>query len=136
MDVVARSICSLRPGVAGLSETIRVRSVLGRYLEHSRVFLFESPDSRVILMGSADLMPRNLDNRVEVVVPVEDERAQQEIVRVFDALLDDNADAWDLDGGGCWSRARPRKARSRSAQTVLMRDTLTRARRSLTGLSR
>ena len=136
VDVVARSICSLRPGVAGLSETIRVRSVLGRYLEHSRVFLFESPDSRVILMGSADLMPRNLDNRVEVVVPVEDERAQQEIVRVFDALLDDNADAWDLDGRGCWSRARPRKARSRSAQTVLMRDTLTRARRSLTGLSR
>jgi polyphosphate kinase len=78
IDIVARSICSLRPGVHGLSETVRVRSVLGRFLEHSRLFIFESPDSSVILMGSADLMPRNLDTRVKVVVPVEDQHAQQD----------------------------------------------------------
>ena len=137
IDIVARSICSLRPGVPGLSETIRVRSVLGRFLEHSRLFFFETPDSSVILMGSADLMPRNLDNRVEVVVPVEDARAQQEIVRVFDVLLEDNAEAWDLDGDGRWTRARPRKgARSKPTQTVLMRNALARARRRLASRSR
>ena len=132
VEIVARSICSLRPGVDGMSETIRVRSVLGRYLEHSRLFIFESPDSTTVLIGSADLMPRNLDNRVEVVAPVEDARAQQEISRVFDVLLADNAEAWDLDGDGRWRRARPGKGeRSRSTQTVLMRNALARARRRL-----
>src|SRR4030095_14227885 len=86
IEIVARSICSLRPGVPGLSETIRVRSVLGRFLEHSRLFLFESARETAVFLGSAALMPRNLDNRVEVVVPVEDALAQTEIVRVFDAL--------------------------------------------------
>ena len=87
-------------------------------------------------LGSSDLMPRNLDNRVEVVVPVEDARAQQEIGRVFDALLADNSDAWDLDGDGTWRRTRPRKgARNRAAQTVLMRNALARARRRLANRS-
>jgi polyphosphate kinase len=136
IEIVARSICSLRPGVDGMSETIRVRSVLGRYLEHSRLFIFESPDSATFLIGSADLMPRNLDNRVEVVAPVEDARAQQEISRVFDVLLADNAEAWDLDGDGRWRRARPGKGeRSRSTQTVLMRNALARARRRLANRS-
>jgi len=136
VEIIARSICSLRPGVPGLSETIRVRSVLGRYLEHSRFFIFESPDSSAVFLGSADLMPRNLDNRVEVVVPVEDARAQKEIGRVFDALLADNAEAWDLDGDGRWRRARPAKGeRSRATQAVLMRDALARARRRVANSS-
>jgi polyphosphate kinase len=136
VDIVARSICSLRPAVPGLSETIRVRSVLGRYLEHSRLFIFESPDSSMVFLGSADLMPRNLDNRVEVVVPIEDARAQQEIARVFDTLMADNANAWDLDTDGRWRRARPGKGhRSRPAQTVLMRNALARARRRLASSS-
>jgi polyphosphate kinase len=136
VEIVARSICSLRPGVEGLSDTIRVRSVLGRYLEHSRLFVFEAPDSTTVLLGSADLMPRNLDNRVEVVVPVEDARAQQEISRVFDVLLADNAEAWDLDGEGRWRRSRPGKGeRSRATQTVLMRNALARARRRLANSS-
>jgi len=81
-------------------------------------------------------MPRNLDNRVEVVVPVEDARAQQEISRVFDILLMDNAEAWDLDGEGRWRRARPGKGeRSRPTQTVLMRNALARARRRLANRS-
>jgi polyphosphate kinase len=136
VEIVARSICSLRPGVEGLSDTIRVRSVLGRFLEHSRLFVFEASDSTTVLLGSADLMPRNLDNRVEVVVPVEDARAQQEISRVFDVLLADNAEAWDLDGEGRWRRARPVKGeRSRPTQTVLMRNALARARRRLANRS-
>ena len=72
IDVLTRSICSLRPGVKGLSENIRVRSVVGRFLEHSRVFVFEAGGKTTYFMGSADLMPRNLDNRLEVVVPVDD----------------------------------------------------------------
>jgi polyphosphate kinase len=136
VEIFARSICSLRPGVPGMSETIRVRSVLGRYLEHSRLFSFESPDATAVFLGSADLMPRNLDNRVEVVVPVEDARAQQEIARVFDTLLADNAEAWELDGDGRWRRARPSKGeRSRPTQTVLMRNALARARRRLANRS-
>jgi polyphosphate kinase len=136
VEIFARSICTLRPGVPGLSDTIRVRSVLGRYLEHSRLFSFESPDSTAVFLGSADLMPRNLDNRVEVVVPVEDARAQQEIARVFDTLLADNAEAWELDGDGRWRRARPSKGeRGRATQTVLMRNALARARRRLANRS-
>jgi polyphosphate kinase len=132
VEIVARSICSLRPGVPGLSETIRVRSVVSRFLEHSRLFIFESPEETAVFLGSADLMPRNLDNRVEVVAPVEDPRAQKDILRVFDALLADNAEAWDLGADGRWSRARAGKGeRSRAAQTVLMRNARARARRRL-----
>ena len=90
IDLVVRSICSLRPGVEGLSENIRVRSVLGRFLEHSRVFMFEHGDERVMLLGSADLMPRNLDHRVEILAPIADGRLQAEIERVFQTLLADN----------------------------------------------
>ncbi len=137
VEIVARSICSLRPGIPGVSETIRVRSVLGRYLEHSRLFLFESPDGTTVFLGSADLMPRNLDNRVEVVVPVEDGHAQREIVRVFDTLLADNRDAWELDSDGRWQRAKPNKGeRARGTQGVLMRKALSRARRRLASRSR
>ena len=72
IDLIVRAICTLVPGVEGLSENIRVRSVLGRFLEHSRLFCFEAGDEKTYLLGSADLMPRNLDHRIEVVVPVED----------------------------------------------------------------
>jgi polyphosphate kinase len=122
IDLIVRGVCSLRPGVAGLSENIRVRSVLGRFLEHSRVFVFEAEDRSTFLMGSADLMPRNLDHRVEVVTPVEDASHQGEIAATLDALLTDTTSAWELDGEGVWNRVRPRKdERPRSAQATLMR---------------
>jgi polyphosphate kinase len=122
IDLLVRGVCSLRPGVAGLSHGIRVRSVLGRFLEHSRLFHFEAGDRNRYYLGSADLMPRNLDHRVEVLVPLEDVGTQSEIASTFDALLSDTASSWELDHDGVWHRIRPKKEdRPRSAQAVLMR---------------
>jgi polyphosphate kinase len=137
IDIVARSICTLRPGVPGLSETIRVRSVLGRFLEHSRVFVFEAGGRSTYLLSSADLMPRNLDHRIELVAPVEDARAQQELSRGFDVLLADNGSAWELSPDGKWMKLRPRKGeRTRATQTVFMRSSRARARRLSSSLRR
>src|SRR5206468_2053751 len=84
IDLITRSICTLRPGVKGLSENIRVRSVLGRFLEHSRVFHFEARHDKRYFIGSADLLPRNLDHRLEAVTPVEDARLQQRLSAALD----------------------------------------------------
>jgi polyphosphate kinase len=130
IDIVVRNICALRPGVPGLSENIRVRSVLGRFLEHSRLAIFETGKSATYLLGSADLMPRNLDHRVEVLAPVQDGRAQQRIGAAFDALLGDNSQAWTLAGDGTWERLQPAKnERARPAHDVLMRSARARQRR-------
>jgi polyphosphate kinase len=130
IDIIARSICTLRPGIPGVSETIRVRSVLGRFLEHSRLFVFEAGEEATFLLGSADLMPRNLDHRIELLTPVEDSRAQQELSRAFDVLLADNASAWELSPDGRWMKLRPRKGeRARPSQVVFMRSVRARARR-------
>ena len=135
IDIVARSICTLRPGVPGLSDTIRVRSIVGRFLEHSRIFIFEAGQKRSILIGSADLMPRNLDHRIEVLTPVEDGRAQQELVRAFEVLLADNASAWEMSSEGRWMKLRPKKGdRGRQAQQVFMRSARARARRRAASL--
>jgi polyphosphate kinase len=121
--------------VEGLSENIRVRSVLGRFLEHSRFFVFEAGEQSTYYMGSADLMPRNLDYRIEAVVPVEDPRAQQEFKRAFDTLLSATVHAWDLRSDGKWQPARTKKGeRARSTQTLLMRSV--RARRPRTPATR
>ncbi len=122
VDIVARSICSLRPGVPGLSETIQVRSVLGRFLEHSRLFFFQAGKKTSYYLGSADLMPRNLDHRVEVVAPVEDPALQARLKNAFDTLLADNESAWELQSDGIWKRLRPKKDESsRGAQAIFMR---------------
>ena len=130
IDIVARSICTLRPGVPGLSEAIRVRSILGRFLEHSRLFVFDAGKTSTYWLGSADLMPRNLDHRIELVTPVADARAQNDIVRAFDVMLADNATAWELSPDGRWMKMRPRKGdRGRATQLVFMRSARARARR-------
>jgi polyphosphate kinase len=122
IDLVVRGVCSLRPGVPGFSNRIRVRSVLGRFLEHSRLFNFEAGNRSTFYLGSADLMPRNLDRRIEVVAPVEDLAAQNEIAAAFDALLADTASSWELAKDGLWRRVREKKdSKPRSAQAVLMR---------------
>ena len=122
IDLLVRGVCSLRPGVPGMSDGIRVRSVLGRFLEHSRVFVFEAGDRSATYMGSADLMPRNLDHRVEVVAPIDDIGLQSEIAATLDALLADTTGSWELGREGTWHRVRPKKdERTRSAQATLMR---------------
>jgi polyphosphate kinase len=122
IDLIVRAVCTMRPGVEGLSERIRVRSVLGRFLEHSRLYCFEAGDQQTYLFGSADLMPRNLDHRIEVVVPVADARVQTELDSIFKALLADNTNAWELRPDGTWERVRPKKSeRKRPAQGTFMR---------------
>ena len=128
IELLVRGVCSLRPGVPELSENIRVRSVIGRFLEHSRLFSFDAADRSVTYMGSADLMPRNLDHRVEVVTPVEDVALQAELSSTFEALWRDTATSFELDASGHWSRVLAKKdERPRSGQGTLMR----RARRRL-----
>jgi len=130
IEIVARGVCALRPGVPGMSENIRVRSILGRYLEHSRVFILESSKKSTYLIGSADLMPRNLDHRLEIVVPVEDSYAQQRLTSVFDALLADNSQSWELKADGNWDRLKPAKdERPKPAHPALMRSARARFRR-------
>jgi polyphosphate kinase len=130
VDVVARSVCALRPGVEGMSENIRVRSVLGRWLEHSRAFIIEAGDVSTYLLGSADLMPRNLDGRFEVLVPVEDETARAQVAEMFDLLFGIADFSWQLLPDGSWERlpgdgtggtqlALTRRARRRAAQAAL-----------------
>jgi polyphosphate kinase len=104
IDLIVRGICCLIPGVEGVSETINVVSIVGRFLEHSRVFAFFRGDERTYYVGSADLMPRNLDTRVELVTPVEDPELQAELQDTLDRCLADDSSAWTLDSAGRWSR--------------------------------
>jgi polyphosphate kinase len=128
IELLVRGVCSLRPGVPELSDNIRVRSVIGRFLEHSRLFFFDAADRSVSFMGSADLMPRNLDHRVEVVTPIEDVALQTELSSTFEALWRDTATSFELDANGIWQRVETKKdERARSGQQTLMR----RARRRL-----
>jgi polyphosphate kinase len=129
VEIVTRGVCVLSPGVPGLSERISVRSVLGPFLEHSRIIEFASGDGERAWIGSADLMSRNLDERVEVMAPVEDARLRAEIAAIFDALLSDTRCAWSLDAYGRWNRIEPLPgARATSAQETLMARALDRAR--------
>ncbi len=107
IELIVRGICSLRPGVSGLSERIRVRSIIGRYLEHSRIFHFANgagPDKSLTYMGSADLMNRNLDRRVEALVRVEDPSLVGRLLEFCQVELTDDRLAWTLDGGGTWTK--------------------------------
>lgn len=104
IDCVVRGICALRPGVAGLSETVRVRSVLGRYLEHSRMFGFGTDDDAEWWMGSADMMHRNLDRRVETLVRVQDRAAVEQMASIVDLAMDPATRSWHLDHNGEWLR--------------------------------
>jgi polyphosphate kinase len=104
IDLIVRSMCSLRPDVAGLSDRIRVRSIVGQFLEHSRIFCFGNGGRPEYYLGSSDLMPRNLDRRVEAVVPVGDPRLRQRLQQILDVLLADDVLAWELRADGSWRR--------------------------------
>jgi len=104
IDLIIRGICCLRPGVPGLSENIRARSIVGRFLEHSRILVFGTRDRRRYFIGSADMMPRNLDRRVEAMVPVDDADLQGRLQDILDVNLADDTLAWALDGDGAWTK--------------------------------
>jgi polyphosphate kinase len=104
IDLWVRGICALRPGVPGLSETIRVRSVLGRFLEHSRILWFENGDAPQAWIGSADLMHRNLDRRVEVLVRIPSAADVQELQRLLDLGMSEQTSSWHLEADGTWTR--------------------------------
>jgi polyphosphate kinase len=104
VQLIVRGICCLRPGVPGLSETIDARSIVGRYLEHSRLYRFGSGPDATYLIGSADLMRRNLDRRVEVLAPVRDHELKAQLDEVVDVLLADDALAWELQPDGDWRK--------------------------------
>ena len=107
IDLIIRGICCLKPGVPGLSDNIRVISILGRFLEHSRIYSFRTAQAETTYIGSADLMPRNLDARIEVITPVEDPYLVAEIDAALDLMLADTAGCWTLDADGTWHRRRP-----------------------------
>ena len=107
IDLIVRGICRLRPGVPGVSETIRVRSVVGRFLEHARIWMFANGRRRDYYIGSADLMPRNLDLRVEAVAPVTDPDLTGRLQEALDVMLADNQQAWELSEDGGWQRRQP-----------------------------
>jgi polyphosphate kinase len=121
VDLNVRGICALRPGVPGVSENIRVTSIVGRFLEHSRIISFERPDQIRIFIGSADLMPRNLYNRVELLTPVEDPANRDQLTDVLDRAFADNTSAWELGADGVWSRRTVNGDEPRALQPELLR---------------
>jgi polyphosphate kinase len=104
VDLNVRGICCLRPGIPGISENIRVISIVGRLLEHSRVYAFERDGEHTIYIGSADLMPRNLDHRVELAAPIESPALRAELLDALDRAFADNQSSWELDAQGVWTR--------------------------------
>ena len=124
VEVNTRGICCLRPGVPGVSENIRVTSVVGRFLEHSRLYGFQRGDERRYWIGSADLMPRNLDTRVELLAPVTDPKLVADLEDTLERCLADDTFSWELGPDGSWQR---RTERTRSVHRELMARALERA---------
>lgn len=128
IDLIVRGICCLRPGIEGISENIRVVSVIGRFLEHSRIFYFQNDGDARYYIGSADWMPRNLDRRVEAVVPIEAPLLQNELMELLQICLDDNRQAWEMQADGTYCQRHPKKGEpERSAHKILMEKALTRS---------
>ncbi|NCC51904.1 MAG: polyphosphate kinase 1 [Spartobacteria bacterium] len=119
-----RGICCLRPGVKGLSENISVVSIIDRYLEHSRIMYFLHGGDEQVLISSADWMPRNMDRRVELLVPVDDKACRKKLVRILTTYFEDNTKSWTLLPGGSYERQKPAGSRKRNqAQRMLYKRT-------------
>ncbi|MDZ7963323.1 MAG: polyphosphate kinase 1 [Aulosira sp. DedQUE10] len=121
IDLIVRGTCCLRPGLAEISENIRVISIIGRFLEHSRIFHFHNNGQNEVYIGSADWMPRNLDRRVEAVTPIEDPKISQTLQDILEIMLADNRQAWELQSDGSYiQRQRRKNEPERSSQNILM----------------
>ena len=124
IDLIVRDTCRLRPGVPGISDRIRVVSVVGRFLEHARAFYFRNGGDEELFIGSADLMTRNLDSRVEVLVPIEPPELREELKRCLALQLDDQRAAWDMLPDGSYAQRKPRGPDQRmSSQEQLIQQT-------------
>lgn len=122
IDLIVRDSCRIRPGLRGLSENVRVISVLGRFLEHTRCYYFHNNGNEEFYIGSADLMNRNLEDRVEALVPIEDPTLQAELRRFLDLQLNDSCGAWDLQSDGSYIRRTPEADAIHSQQALLERS--------------
>jgi polyphosphate kinase len=121
IDLIVRGVCVLRPGVKGVSDNISVRSIVGRLLEHSRVFYFHNDGEPQVFLSSADWMERNLYRRVEICFPIEDKRLQAHVVEgSLNNYLADNTQAWVLNQDGTYKRLQPGTHKPRSAQQSLL----------------
>jgi polyphosphate kinase len=122
VDLIVRGVCSLRPGVKGLSENIQVRSVIGRFLEHHRIFYFHADGKQNIYLSSADWMERNFFRRIEISFPVLEPKLKQRVLKEgLKPYLADNCQAWEMDGSGEY-RIKPTKRSRISAQELLLAD--------------
>jgi polyphosphate kinase len=121
IDLIVRGICCLRPGVKGISENIRVISIIGRYLEHSRIFYFQNGGAEEIYIGSADWMTRNLSRRVEAVTPIESLEIVRDLQEILGIMLADNRHAWELQTDGSYIQRKPEAdAPVQSSHNLLM----------------
>lgn len=127
VDIIARGMCGLRPGMPGLSDNIRVISIVGRFLEHSRIYYFHNGGTPDIYLGSADLMPRNLDRRIETLFPIEELALKQELIDTLSISLADNTNARLLRADGCYERLSPGHGEVRNSQEEFMARAKTRA---------
>jgi polyphosphate kinase len=116
IDLIVRGVCALRPGVKGLSENIRVRSVVGRFLEHTRVMYFGNGGDPLVMLSSADWMERNFFRRIELCFPVKDRKLKRRVIdEGLTAYLQDNVEAWEMNGDGAYQLLRPKSVRTRNA---------------------
>jgi len=121
IDLIVRGVCALRPGIAGMSDNIRVRSIVGRFLEHSRIFYFLNDGAEDVYLASADWMDRNFFRRIELCFPVLDAALKRRVIREgLQSYLADNCQAWEMDAAGVYTRLKPRRGRQRSAQEELL----------------
>jgi len=119
IDIIARGICCLRPGVEGVSENIRVKSIIGRYLEHARIFYFKNAEPTTTFISSADWMPRNLERRLELMTPIFDKTLQQKLFEILQLQLNDNMLSWTLDSDGEYTQTDNNEERAINNHTVL-----------------
>ncbi len=121
IDLIIRGMCCLRPGVPGVSENIRVISIIGRFLEHSRIYYFNNGGDPKVFIGSADWMTRNIDRRVEVITPIDDSEISKDLQEILGIMLADNRQAWDMHPNGSYQQRRPQVGtEEESTQQILM----------------
>jgi polyphosphate kinase len=123
VDLIVRGVCALRPGVTGLSENIRVRSIIGRFLEHTRIFYFRNELKHDVYLSSADWMDRNFFRRIEICFPVLDKKLKKRVIdEGLKVYLQDNSQAWEMNGEGQYRRKLSRRAAKICAQNELLKQ--------------